>query len=613
MSTWAKIKFFYKKSVELLTATSTEAGYDVDNLLDDLEGTLWKPTDNTDQYLSQKGVLNSVTLPTATYKGLCIIHDETFWAVDATNDKIIHVNSSGAELSSFLTTSIDAGATNPSGVTYDHYTETLWFCDRDSDKFYNVSTAGAFIGSFSKTAFDPTAGSPQGISFDTSTRTLWIIDDSSDKIYNVELNGSLISSFNVSVFDPLVFPCSGISYDMNTDTLWVSGDVNESIYNIEKDGDLIDTIDLDFYSEIGSPKDVSYSHVDGSLWITDGTATIYQILSTFAARTADYLAIAGHNLGTINATVSLQSSDNGFNETGSDLVTNGTFTTDTTGWTAAAATLASVAGGQSLNCLEVTNSGAAAGSAYQDIAVVVGKHYRLTGYFKKGTSATGSISIGTDIAPQKYEILSGLADAGWVQYEVDFRAVSTTCRITLANESIVATETSLFDTIKLFLLDITEELYFQPENDNPIIEEFTSSSKKERRVKLTDMLAIPQIGLCYWGEAVELDYASTEFDPHGQEDKSNVNVSHTGYVTGIHDRFIERNMSLTFQDADSDLYDKVKAWIDDHGRRNFFIAWESSSHADDVFLMRSKSNANNPLVRGGLYRNINVNLIGRKA
>ena len=46
------------------------------------------------------------------------------------------------------------------------------------------------------------------------------------------------------------------------------------------------------------------------------------------------------------------------------LLLNGSFDSATTSWTGSGATLASVASGQSGNCLEVTSSGAALGQAY---------------------------------------------------------------------------------------------------------------------------------------------------------------------------------------------------------------------------------------------------------
>lgn len=120
-----------------------------------------------------------------------------------------------------------------------------------------------------------------------------------------------------------------------------------------------------------------------------------------------------------------------------------------------------------------------------------------------------------------------------------------------------------------------------------------------------------QLAVCFWGEKTELDYASRSFDPNAQKTNANVNITQGGYVSGIHTKHTERQLRLAFSDADSTLYDKIKAWNDDNGLKNFFVAWEDTEHGDDVFLMRSTTNFNNPLTRGGLFRNISINLRGR--
>ena len=72
-----------------------------------------------------------------------------------------------------------------------------------------------------------------------------------------------------------------------------------------------------------------------------------------------------------------------------ELVTNGTFTTDTTGWTASGATLSVVSG-----AMRVTNSGAAAGYGYQQIATVVGKSYQVQATRTAGTGpATFTVGV----------------------------------------------------------------------------------------------------------------------------------------------------------------------------------------------------------------------------
>lgn len=129
------------------------------------------------------------------------------------------------------------------------------------------------------------------------------------------------------------------------------------------------------------------------------------------------------------------------------LALNGSFTADTTSWTAVGATLASVASGQSGNALEVTASGAAVGQAYQDITTIIGRLYKLTCYFKVGTSGFGSIQVGDSGDPNSIAESGALSDAAWTQHTILFFATAVSTRITLQTDDPTATETSLFDEL----------------------------------------------------------------------------------------------------------------------------------------------------------------------
>jgi sugar lactone lactonase YvrE len=190
--------------------------------------------------------------------------------------------------------------------------------------------------------------------------------------------------------------------------------------------------------------------LESSLWKGVGTGTHYINFDAGLNKTigADYIGVANHNLS--GSTFNLQYSAGA--TTGSDLVTNGGFDSATTGWTAVASTLASVAGGQSGNSLEVTNSGAASGSAYQDIgSLTVGDTYKIVAYFKKGTGVSGAIKVGTTTDDDYYGSDLGLTDAGWVAYTYYFTAIETTVRLTFVNESAVSAETALFDTASMYI------------------------------------------------------------------------------------------------------------------------------------------------------------------
>lgn len=134
----------------------------------------------------------------------------------------------------------------------------------------------------------------------------------------------------------------------------------------------------------------------------------------------------------------------------SNVGANGTFDTDTTSWTATDSTLASIAGGQSNNCLEVAESGGVnAGKAYQDITTVIGRIYKLSVYFKKGTADAGRFMIGTTGDEDAIYDSGALSDANWTIKTTLFEATATTTRVTLQTNDVTAGETSLFDEFTL--------------------------------------------------------------------------------------------------------------------------------------------------------------------
>lgn len=74
---------------------------------------------------------------------------------------------------------------------------------------------------------------------------------------------------------------------------------------------------------------------------------------------------------------------------GDELVKNGGFDSDTTGWNIGnSALLASVSGGESGNCLRVTENGATNPHAVQGMSVVQGALYKSNYSVKQGTSST---------------------------------------------------------------------------------------------------------------------------------------------------------------------------------------------------------------------------------
>jgi hypothetical protein len=126
--------------------------------------------------------------------------------------------------------------------------------------------------------------------------------------------------------------------------------------------------------------------------------------------------------------------------TGSELVVNGTFPTDTTGWTATAATLAVVSGE-----LEVTNTGASAGFADSDaFATVVGTAY-IVGYTaRRGTSSSVGIEVKTAGGTEASVTITSTSNVNGFLY---FVASSTSTFIRVTSNQAVLGRTGYFDNL----------------------------------------------------------------------------------------------------------------------------------------------------------------------
>jgi len=145
---------------------------------------------------------------------------------------------------------------------------------------------------------------------------------------------------------------------------------------------------------------------------------------------------------------------------GSELVTNGDGES-TTGWTTYQCSVASVDGGYSGKCFQVTDA-AASGSnqIYRDITslVTVGKRYRLSGYVKSGTSGDELYKFAVhDSVWGWQEYILGTSSSEWVYVSKDFILTQTaaTIRISFLKNS-YTDGTMLFDSISLVeIADIT--------------------------------------------------------------------------------------------------------------------------------------------------------------
>ena len=379
-----------------------------------------------------------------------------------------------------------------------------------------------------------------------------------------------ISEFATSVFDINATFTDSIDFAPD-DTLWVCDANTDKIYNIKLDGTLINSFATSIYDASSTnPTGINFAP-DNTLWVCDSnTNKIYNIkldgtlINSFLTSVFDASAISIQGISyASNNTLWVCDTNTGkiYN-----IKINGTL----------------------ISSFNITNFDPSA-------AVVTDINFASNNTLWISDTSTNKIynvqTNGTLISSFPTSIFDGSA--------VNPHGISYASNNTLWNCDA--------DTDKIYNILIPS-----PIDNKPFLREFDLISSRYWRIKLTNLSVIPYMAICIWGRLTELNYCTSSFDPYAETIKANIKITQGGVVSGIHIKYSERQINLKFNDADDTLYQKIKRFWDEHGLKNFFLGWETTEHPDDVFLMRRDEKFNNPFTKGGLYRNVTLNLKGRK-
>lgn len=125
-----------------------------------------------------------------------------------------------------------------------------------------------------------------------------------------------------------------------------------------------------------------------------------------------------------------------------ELITNGTFTTDTSGWTTLNG--ATFTAGSGVATLTNDATGTHAGGAYQAVATVAGRVYTVYADFTKGTAANGF--VGASTVPGQQDLgFASLSVSGQLRFE--FVATAATTYISVYPSTTLASVTASYDNI----------------------------------------------------------------------------------------------------------------------------------------------------------------------
>jgi len=362
-------------------------------------------------------------------------------------------------------------------------------------------------------------------------------------------------------------------------------------------------------------------------------------------KSADYLAVLGHGFYSSSGLLILEASDDGFVSEvqgvisvrpGSDrafvaearLLVNGDFEVwdkgagaAPAGWTLGGGAAATV-GREALNVMTGLYSARLSSglneTAYLEadhrqnpvsLSLISGKTVTFGAYVNAASAGRVTLRVYDDdgTGPQFTESAAHTGSGGW-----EFLSVTRTLRPGLTSfyvRCFVAPGASATAYIESAALKTGASLSAGDQSDYIAP---GSVSRRHWRLRMTGHSSAPFMNICIWGDKTVLDYASASFDPYDETVQANLNISNTGYLMGVHKRYSERNMSLVFRSADASLYAKVRSWWEKSGLGNFFVAWERGNNPDDVFLMYPDKRFSNPVTNGGVFRDINIKLKGRK-
>lgn len=134
---------------------------------------------------------------------------------------------------------------------------------------------------------------------------------------------------------------------------------------------------------------------------------------------------------------------------GTELIINGDFTVNTSGWVGGNGTIAAVAGGHNGNCVQLTRAADVTQRAFQsNVGVAAGRRYKLSGWVKSGTSGNEEFQLDSWNGSGYDFLVSGTSSAEWVYYEVIGISTIADSSISLRKNTATA-GTMLFDSISL--------------------------------------------------------------------------------------------------------------------------------------------------------------------
>ena len=303
------------------------------------------------------------------------------------------------------------------------------------------------------------------------------------------------------------------------------------------------------------------------------------------------LGIVGHNFETVKARVEIQGSMDGttyhtmHEGYRKNLVSNGNFSIDATGWTGTACTVAKQSDGQANTGFQITRVSGTYQFASIPVTLVHGKSYRFSVYVKSGTSGNEAFSVGVGNGNRGIQHnASGTSSATWTRYTVDFIADTQTTEyedtyILLLKVSSTA-GTMLFDSV---------ELYELLSDNAPVFMSLPDCYANHIRVKITGHNAAPKMGVLVVGECLDFPYPpDTPHEPAQIGIEATTEVSKVGNLLGSIINYKPITINALFSILSRDfVYNEFKPFWDSHASllMPFFWGFDLTTYPESAYFV----------------------------
>ncbi|MBU1864249.1 MAG: hypothetical protein KKH94_11340 [Candidatus Omnitrophica bacterium] len=157
---------------------------------------------------------------------------------------------------------------------------------------------------------------------------------------------------------------------------------------------------------------------------------------------------------------------------------------------------------------------------------------------------------------------------------------------------------------------------FEPTTNKAILKTFILATKQYWRLKIVTTAIAPELAVLFVGSKLEIPrYVLGSFDPGPETIHAESARSKAGHLLGANIRYIEHNISVSFQNlTDAFVRNNFKPIWDEYisQLKPFFWAWNIEGFPNDIYYVSIPDNFSLSVPYNPVRRNMSLQLVGIK-